>query len=132
MKKRIILIAVVLVAAGVAAVYAFRGCGRRPSNRMHRSPAIIELTEVNIAFKTAGRLIERTVDEGDAVKKGQVIARLDRDQLLRQRAREGAPRLRRGAAGAGRDVGGVAEGDPGGDVEQRRPTWRRTKPNCSS
>ena len=50
----------------------------------------IELTEVNIAFKTAGRLIERTVDEGDTVKKGQVIARLDRDQLLAQRDREAA------------------------------------------
>jgi HlyD family secretion protein len=48
----------------------------------------IELTEVNIAFKTAGRLIERTVDEGDGVKKGQVIARLDRDQLMAQRERE--------------------------------------------
>ena len=48
----------------------------------------IELNEVNIAFKTAGRLIERTVDEGDAVKKGQIIARLDRDQLLAQRERE--------------------------------------------
>jgi len=50
----------------------------------------IELTEVNIAFKTAGRLVERTVDEGDGVKKGQVIARLDRDQLVAQREREAA------------------------------------------
>jgi HlyD family secretion protein len=50
----------------------------------------IELTEVNIAFKTAGRLIERTVDEGDGVKQGQIIARLDRDQLMAQRAREAA------------------------------------------
>jgi HlyD family secretion protein len=45
---------------------------------------------VNIAFKTAGRLVERTVDEGDWVKKGQLIARLDRDQLLAQRDREAA------------------------------------------
>lgn len=50
----------------------------------------IELTEVNIGFKTAGRLIERNVDEGDTVKKGQVIARLDRDQLMAQKAREEA------------------------------------------
>ena len=33
----------------------------------------IELTEVNIAFKTAGRLIERTVDEGD---RGQGLVEL--------------------------------------------------------
>jgi len=50
----------------------------------------IELNEVNIAFKTAGRLIERTVDEGADVKKGQVLARLDRDQLTAQRERETA------------------------------------------
>ena len=88
MKKRIIIILLVLAAAG-AAVYAFRGIGAPPNNRIVVS-GNIELTEVNIAFKTAGRLIERNVDEGDAVKKGQVIARLDRDQLVAQRERETA------------------------------------------
>jgi HlyD family secretion protein len=88
MKKRIIPIVIVLAAAG-AAVYAFRGSGRAPDNRIVVS-GNIELTEVNIAFKTAGKLIERTVDEGDLVKKGQVIARLDRDQLVAQREREAA------------------------------------------
>ena len=66
------------------------GSGRDAGRTGSSSPGNIELTEVNIAFKTAGRLIERTVDEGDAVKKGQVIARLDRDQLLAQRERETA------------------------------------------
>ena len=89
MKKRIVVIFLIVVAAG-AAVYAFRGsAGRTPDNRMVIS-GNIELTEVNIAFKTAGRLIERTVDEGDAVKNGQIIARLDRDQLIAQRERETA------------------------------------------
>lgn len=87
MKKRIIVILVVLAAAGAAAVYVFRGMGSDKSGRIVVS-GNIELTEVNIAFKTAGRLIERTVDEGDAVKKGQIIARLDRDQLMAQRERE--------------------------------------------
>jgi HlyD family secretion protein len=87
MKKRIILILIVLAAVGVAAVYVFRGMGSYKSGRIVVS-GNIELTEVNIAFKTAGRLIERTVDEGDAVKKGQIIARLDRDQLMAQRERE--------------------------------------------
>ncbi len=87
MKKRIIPIVVILAAA--AAVYAFRSTGSPAPNRIVVS-GNIELTEVSIAFKTAGRLIERTVDEGDAVKKGQVIARLDRDQLAAQRERESA------------------------------------------
>jgi len=90
MKKRIVIILVLLAAAG-AAVFAFRGAGRQPDGRLVVS-GNIELTEVNIAFKTAGRLIERTVDEGDSVKKGQLIARLDRDQLIAQRERELAGR----------------------------------------
>jgi HlyD family secretion protein len=88
MKKRIILILILFVAAG-AAIWAYRGMNRAPSNRIVVS-GNIELTEVNISFKTAGRLIERTVDEGDAVKKDQVIARLDRDQLRAQKERETA------------------------------------------
>jgi HlyD family secretion protein len=88
MKKRILVIVLVLAAAG-AAVYAFRGAGRGPGNRMVVS-GNIELTEVNISFKTAGRLMERSVDEGDRVTKGQVIARIDRDQLVAQQSRETA------------------------------------------
>jgi HlyD family secretion protein len=88
MKKRILPIILILAAAG-AASYAFRGMGKTPSNRIVVS-GNIELSEVNIAFKAPGRLMERTVDEGDAVKKGQVLARLDRDQLLAQKDREAA------------------------------------------
>jgi HlyD family secretion protein len=87
MKKPIIII-LALAALGAAA-WIYHERGKKPDNRIVVS-GNIELTEVNIAFKTAGRLIERTVDEGDAVKKGQVIARLDRDQLVAQRERETA------------------------------------------
>ncbi|MCU1237144.1 MAG: secretion protein HlyD family protein [Candidatus Solibacter sp.] len=86
--KKLILILVAVAIAAVAA-YALRGKGKTPDNRLLIS-GNIELDEVNIAFKTAGRLTERAVDEGDSVKKGQVVARLDRDQLLAQRDREQA------------------------------------------
>jgi HlyD family secretion protein len=86
MKKRIFII-LALVAVAAAGVYTYRGANKAPENRVAVS-GNIELTEVNIAFKTAGKLIERTVDEGDTVKKGQLIARLDRDQLVAQRERE--------------------------------------------
>ena len=91
MKKRIVIRDLILAAAAAAAFCCFAAPGTTPENRIAIS-GNIELTEVNIAFKTAGRLIERTVDEGDAVKKGQVIARLDRDQLA------GAARARGGGA----------------------------------
>jgi HlyD family secretion protein len=86
MKKRIPILLVALAVIG-AAVYWYRGTGKAPGNRLMIS-GNIELDEVNIAFKTAGRLTERSVDEGDGVKKGQVVARLDRDQLAAQRERE--------------------------------------------
>jgi HlyD family secretion protein len=88
MKKRVLILLALVVGAG-AAIYAFRGGGRDTTNRLVVS-GNIELTEVNIAFKTSGRLIERTVTEGDLVKKGQILARLDRDQLTAQRERESA------------------------------------------
>jgi len=88
MKKRIPILIVVVLIAG-AAVFAYRNANKPPGNRLMVS-GNIELNEVNIAFKTAGRLIERTVNEGDDVKQGQVVARIDRDQLQAQRSRETA------------------------------------------
>ncbi|HUI79413.1 MAG TPA: efflux RND transporter periplasmic adaptor subunit [Bryobacteraceae bacterium] len=87
MKKLILFI--LLVAAAGGGVYLWRGSSHDGDNKLKIS-GNIELTEVAIGFKTAGRLIERTVDEGDTVKKGQIIARLDRDQLVAQREREAA------------------------------------------
>ena len=89
MKKRLILILLIVVGVGAAVLYNMRSSSRQGDNRIVVS-GNIELTEVNIAFKTAGRLIERNVDEGDIVKKGQIVARLDRDQLIAQREREAA------------------------------------------
>src|SRR5712671_299190 len=86
MTKRTIII-VLLAAVGIAGALAFRSFRSKPDGRI-RISGNIELTQVNIGFKVSGRLIERAVDEGDPVKKAMVIARLDRDQLLRQRERE--------------------------------------------
>ena len=88
----------------------------------------IELNEVNIAFKTAGRLIERSVNEGDPVRAGQIIARLDRDQLAAAaRAGTGRAGLGAGATGAGRDRGELAARDAGrrsGAAPRRHPGCR--------
>ena len=88
MRKRII--PVILVVLEIAAgIYFFNRNGKESQNQIIVS-GNIELTEVSIAFKTSGRLIERAFDEGDSVKKGIVVARLDRDQLMTQRDREAA------------------------------------------
>ncbi len=45
----------------------------------------IELTQVDIAFKLPGRLIELAAEEGTEVRQGTLLARLDADQLQKQR-----------------------------------------------
>jgi len=70
----------------IAALAASRLLKRTPDDRILLS-GNIELTEVAIAFKSPGRLAQLTVREGDAVRKGQLVARLDQEPLLAQRAR---------------------------------------------
>lgn len=50
----------------------------------------MELTQADLAFKIAGRLVELNVREGDFVKKGQVIAKIDAIQTQRAKEREEA------------------------------------------
>ncbi len=83
MRKRIIVIALV-AAAGAGAWIAYSRFNAPQPGRIFVS-GNLELEQADIAFKTAGRIVERSVDEGDTVRKDQVVARLDRDQLLRQR-----------------------------------------------
>ncbi|MGD0580114.1 MAG: biotin/lipoyl-binding protein, partial [Bryobacteraceae bacterium] len=50
----------------------------------------IEFTTVDLSFKYPGRLVELAVDEGDSVKKGLLLARLDRLENEHQLGREKA------------------------------------------
>lgn len=50
----------------------------------------MELTQADLSFKVAGKLVELNVREGDMVKKGQVIARIDAIQTQRTKEREQA------------------------------------------
>jgi HlyD family secretion protein len=76
-----------LLLAAAAVLPTSCGWFHSGNGRSIRLSGNIELTQVDISFKIAGRLIERAVDEGDPVKKGMVVARLDKDQLLAQRDR---------------------------------------------
>ena len=90
MKRKIIVpIVLVVIALGVAGVLRSGWLKRDNPNRLHIS-GNIELTEVDISFKVPGKLVELNVDEGTFVKKGMVIARIDREQMERQRTRDSA------------------------------------------
>ena len=89
MKKKIIPVVVVLaVVAVTGALWSARL--NRGNDRVIRLSGNLELEQVDMSFKVPGRLVERNVTEGDAVKKGAVIARLDARQALDQRARDAA------------------------------------------
>ena len=105
MAKRTIIIVVALAICAVAGMYVYRSGNQKPTDRIVIS-GNIELTEIDVGFKYSGKLIERTVTEGDAVQKGTVLARLDQEQLLHQRAREQAA------------------------LKLARPSWRRPIPRC--
>ncbi len=88
MKKfRFIIIAVVVVAAGILAAVFWPRNGLNGSGDRIAFSGNIELLQTDVAFKFPGQMIELLVDEGDPVKKSQLIARLD-DRQLKDQKRE--------------------------------------------
>ena len=66
--------------AVLAATALFLGAcsGRDPAGRGERVlSGNIEVTDAQLGFKVPGRVVERLVSEGDRVKAGQLVARLD-------------------------------------------------------
>ncbi len=79
-----------IVVALVVAVVALAFFGTRwwvaheRSATAIRGSGIIEVTQVDVAFEVAGRMIERSADEGAMVDKGEPVGRLDdREYRLR-------------------------------------------------
>jgi len=90
MKHRNVVLAgaVVLVLVAGSAVYLrFRGGEADGAVRVSGN---IEVTDVDVSFRTAGRVLERLVSEGMTVSEGQVVARLDSADLEREAMRKEA------------------------------------------
>lgn len=83
MSKKIAVIAVLAMAAA-GAVFAL---GKRAKHTGEiRLTGTIEATTTELSFKTAGRIAARTVDEGQLVKAGQEIARLEDNEIRQELA----------------------------------------------
>jgi len=89
MKKRLPIL-IVLIAAGVGLYYWRTGAFNKNDSSRIVVSGNLELTLVDLSFKTAGRMTDLEVIEGSTVKKGDVIARLDQTQLEQQLLRDRA------------------------------------------
>src|SRR4030095_15945992 len=85
--KRVLPLIVIMAATGVYWTWA------RSHNDTSDRIAVsgnIELRQYEVSFKIAGRLAEITVNEGDTVRKGALLARIAPEQLEQSRDREAA------------------------------------------
>ena len=82
-KKRLAIAALVLLVVAVTA-YLYTNSRARDAGGLIRVSGNIEVTEAEVSFKIPGRVVERLVSEGEAVKAGQIAARLDDAELVRE------------------------------------------------
>lgn len=107
-------VGIVILAVIILASYLF----------LHRKPAdsdslkvsgTIEVTSVALSFKIGGRITERLVEEGQIVSAGQLIARLEDDELKHERdgraAEEAASRAQVADLEAGSRREEIAQGE---------------------
>lgn len=87
-RLKLAVVAALLVAGGLVVNAAARRLG------IH-DPAVavtgtIEALQVDVSSKITGRIVERTVREGDRVQRGQLLVRLDSDELVAETRRSEA------------------------------------------
>ena len=91
-----LLVVIVLAAAGTAAWWYLTPPGLPPG--FASGNGRVEGTEIDIAAKTPGRIAEVLADEGDFVRAGEVLARID-TAVLEAQLREATAELQRARIG---------------------------------
>lgn len=77
-------IAIVVIAI-IALAFFLAGQRTTPVAGLLKLSGTIEATSVIVSFKVGGRLAERMLDEGQAVQAGQLVGRLENDELKEER-----------------------------------------------
>lgn len=80
--KLLILLAIILLA--ITATYQYIQSKQDNQDRTIRVSGNIEITDAEVSFKIPGRIVERLVSEGEMVRAGQVVARLDATELAQE------------------------------------------------
>jgi len=80
--KLIILMGVVFIAGVICAVYFVKNENHHQAIKVSGN---IEGDEVRISFRVDGQIIKLLTDEGKVVKQGEIVARLNTDELIKER-----------------------------------------------
>ena len=83
-RKRLVLLLIIIAIASGAA-FAFNAFFNVEGSRSIKVSGNIEGNEVMISFRVAGLIQELLVDEGNVIKTGDCLARLDKMPLIQQR-----------------------------------------------
>ncbi len=81
MKKKILIVVILLAVAAAIAIYFIYF--EKPSSNIIKVSGNIEATEIRLSFQVAGKIRKLFVDEGFLVKKGDIVAVLDKDELTK-------------------------------------------------
>jgi HlyD family secretion protein len=86
MKKKIrIFIIIALTAVGVSVLFFYIRKEEKEINKKIIVSGNIEATDVRLSFRMTGKIKELLTDEGRVVKTGEILARLDTDELIKVR-----------------------------------------------
>jgi HlyD family secretion protein len=72
---------ILLIGSGAYALSSYQAKGAAQAASTDQPTAYVEATNMNVSFKIGGRISEIYVKEGDHVKKGQLLARLESKEL---------------------------------------------------
>jgi HlyD family secretion protein len=81
-KKRLVLAGAILMGTGLGLKLMLDYAQRDPS--VIRLSGTVEVTDAEVSFKIPGRVVERPVDEGQTVKAGEIVARLDSTEMAQE------------------------------------------------
>lgn len=124
-QKRLGIAVSVVVIAGIVAVLSFAGGSAEVSDVL-RISGNVEISDVAASFKLSGRVLARLVSEGELVKAGQDLARLDDAELVRE------VEIRRAELGASRAA--LAELEAGTrreEINQARASLTRARADAA-
>ncbi len=112
--------ALVLIGAALLAV-TWRQRGREDAGVV-RVAGNIEITDADVGFKIAGRVVERRVSEGELVEVGDVVARLDDAELRSELAMREAERDAAAAVLAELEAGSRPQ-----EIAEAEAAWQRAR-----